>query len=203
MYSDIFYTPINLPIVAPNNLIDFYNWYDERKNQVINTLGKTPWKGLCIHSPEGDKLPSYYPNTPTGFDFKYQFPEIWDGCLQLPFKKLYLAHLWEQYIDVVPHKDPYNSPKGPTSFRIMLINESDAPTFYFIDYKARKFDLKLPNDSNIFAFCNNQVMHGSKMPSNGRKVVLWINGELDEERYQNLIQSSIEKYPDYVLKVMS
>lgn len=190
--EDLAYTPINLPYVKANNEDEFLQYFDERKDIVVSSnYGITPWHGICIFSASG-VVPEKYDRSPAAFDFPEKFPEIWRGCLNLPFKEITLAHMWEQYKSVPTHHDPFN-PGHMVSYRIKFIDKSTVPSFYFCGYNLEKKYLNLPEDTNTFAFSNKQIMHGADMPNN-RKIMLWCYGIIDQEKHEKLIENSIEKY---------
>lgn len=63
-----------------------------------------------------------------------------------------------------------------------------------------KFYVKLPEDSNTFVWNNEDYLHGADFDPAYRKILVVIKGWVDVFKLEKLLDESIEKYPNFVMK---
>jgi hypothetical protein len=99
----------------------------------------------------------------------------------------------------------------PTEIRLMLDDQNPAETFWLSSSKkykpndktiplADKHYVKLPNDTNTFAWNNEDYLHGADYDPQYRKILVVIKGWVDTARLETLLDASIEKYPNFVIR---
>ena len=58
----------------------------------------------------------------------------------------------------------------------------------------------MPADTNAFAWNNEDFLHGADFDPQYRKILVVIKGWVDVNRLEELLDRSIEKYPEYVIR---
>ena len=111
-----------------------------------------------------------------------------------PFHFIYNMYIWESCKQIEPHTDQTFFWNCPTEFRIMLNDENEKPTLYVADMDDHQCSyIDLPEDTNALCWSNGSQMHGSDYYGK-RKQLLVINGIYSLNKYEDLINRSIEKY---------
>lgn len=134
----------------------------------------------------------------------------------LPFVKIRSVRLWSSNCVIPAHYDG-NMPstldgkmRFPTEIRIMLDDKNPTETFYLTPVAKHKphttipdedrYYVKLPNDTNTFAWNNEDYLHGADYIPPHKKILVVIKGWIDTERLEALLDKSIEQYPDFILR---
>jgi hypothetical protein len=136
----------------------------------------------------------------------------------LPFVKIRSVRLWSANKNIPAHYDG-NMPstidgqmRFPAEIRIMLDDKNPKETFWLCSAEKHKpsFDtvvpvedrmyVKLPNDTNTFCWNNEDFLHGADFNPQYRKILVVVKGWVDLDRLELLLDKSIAKYPDYVIK---
>lgn len=206
-----FPAPINIQINT-----DLLLQYFDNKKTDIKTPGarESLWKGIqpirsAAIANNGEKQDK---------EFLSLFPDLLPQIREfLPIKNFVMFHIWEQATYVSAHQDSksVNDYHFPCAYRILLIKPVEQ-TFFVHPFKGpnyifdktpanaskgtptEKVFVKMPQESNVFCFNNSACAHGSSMPTQ-RKLIAFLEGELDLKRHHQLIQFSLEKYPEYVI----
>lgn len=137
--------------------------------------------------------------------FKNKFPTLVDACLKLPFKFITGIHLLlAGNKGTHLHKDPppmQDDPLQKTSivpnrYNISL-NCFDEPRFFVQRPDGTdKTYMKVTREYPCFAFNNEDYLHGADIPGqpNERRMQLLIYGILDNDKHQEVLSRSVEKF---------
>jgi hypothetical protein len=134
----------------------------------------------------------------------------------LPFVRTRSIRLWSANCTIPPHYDG-NMPASldgvlrfPTEIRIMLDDQNPTETFWLTPIAVSKPHsdvpqvdrryVKLPIDTNTFAWNNEDFLHGADYNPQYRKILVVIKGWIDVDRLESLLDQSINKYSEYVIK---
>jgi hypothetical protein len=135
---------------------------------------------------------------------------------ELPFRRIRSVRLWSANREVRAHYDG-NMPSSldgvlrfPTEIRIMLDDQNPCETFWLTPVakhnpqaqvpQVDKHYVKLPIDTNTFAWNNEDFLHGADFDPQYRKILVVIKGWIDVDRLESLLDQSINKYPEYIIK---
>jgi len=109
----------------------------------------------------------------------------------------------------------------PNAFRIMLTDNNPRPTFYLTaapnseDFapgddiadiqkahqSAQRHYVRLPPGRNSFVFADVTAYHGADLLPGHSKILVVLKGQLDRERYDDLMVRSMHRYQDYAIKI--
>jgi len=134
----------------------------------------------------------------------------------LPFVRIRSIRLWSANRKIPAHYDG-NMPasldgklKFPSEIRIMLDDKNPAETFWLTAVSKSKphtdiplhdrYYVKLPSDTNTFAWNNEGYLHGADFDPKYKKILVVIKGWVNLERLEKLLDASIEKYPNFILR---
>ena len=143
-------------------------------------------------------------------DFIEKFPDFYQQIIStFPFKSFKYLMFLNSTGQVPYHRDHENFLDGPTQFRIMLYDENPEETLGFVNAKPdEKIDAnnihlhQRISDTNSMAWNNIRLKHGSSYTPGYKKLILGLlDYELDIDRFNDLMNRSIEKYKDYVMIV--
>lgn len=136
----------------------------------------------------------------------------------LPFQRIRSIRLWSAHRTILPHYDGNMPPsldgvlQFPAEIRIMLDDKNPSETFWICSntkYKPNqkqpvpandKLYIKLPQDSNTFAWNNENFLHGADYDPQYKKILVVVKGWVDLDRLEALIDASIAKYPEFLVK---
>ena len=137
---------------------------------------------------------------------------------QLPFVKIRSIRMWSSHCVIPPHYDG-NMPSVldgvmhfPTEVRLMLDDKNPEETFWLCSsakYKPNtkvnipiedRHYVKLPEDTNTFVWNNEDYLHGADFDPQYRKILVVIKGWVDVKRLEELLDRSISKYSNYVIR---
>ena len=137
---------------------------------------------------------------------------------QMPFQRIRSIRLWSAHRKIPPHYDGNMPPtlngvlQFPAEIRIMLDDKNPTETFWICSnttYKPNqmqpipdsgKLYVKLPADTNTFAWNNENFLHGADYDPQYKKILVVVKGWVDLDKLEALIDASIEKYPEFILK---
>jgi len=98
----------------------------------------------------------------------------------------------------------------PTEIRIMLDDQNPKETFWLTPASKHqpqtnipeedKHYVKLPIDTNTFAWNNEDFLHGADFNPQYRKIIVVVKGWIDVNRLEPLLDESLNKYNEYVIK---
>lgn len=136
----------------------------------------------------------------------------------LPFQRIRSIRLWSAHRKILPHYDGNMPPtlngvlQFPAEIRIMLDDRNPTETFWVCSSKiyqpnqqqpildSDKLYIKLPADTNTFAWNNENFLHGADYDPQYKKILVVVKGWVDLDKIEALIDASIEKYPEFTLK---
>jgi hypothetical protein len=137
---------------------------------------------------------------------------------QLPFAKIRSIRFWSANKNIPAHYDG-NMPstldgvlKFPAEIRIMIDDKNPTETFWLCSSKKYKpaaetvvathdkYYVKLPADTNAFAWNNENYLHGADYNPPYRKILAVIKGWIDVSKLESLLDTSMTKYPDFILR---
>lgn len=137
---------------------------------------------------------------------------------QLPFQRIRSIRLWSAHTKIPPHYDGNMPPaldnvlQFPAEFRIMLDDKNPTETFWICSSKKYKpgqthsvsdndkLFIKLPADTNSFSWNNENFLHGADYDPQYKKILVVIKGWVDLDKLEALIDASIKKYPEFIVK---
>ncbi len=228
-YEGIAALPLALSKFEPDSWSDFWQiWNDEKERVWRNhidrgalgavrpTLDHTQWDGMSIY-----ELPELYKEGAWGSKICQSMIDA-NGVLinrilqEMPFVKIRSIRLWSAHRTIPLHYDG-NMPDSldgkmrfPTEIRIMLDDKNPRETFWLASAsefepntyveESRRLYVKLPEDTNTFAWNNESFLHAADFNPAYRKILIVIKGWVDLARLENLLDQSIKKYPQYILK---
>lgn len=227
------YRPIRwLPLDVSRFELDkakFLEWWDRESIDILRTAPDVaePWSkenhplGLDSnwHKPQFKGCDIYYIDPPNfeshrqiGWRMKLKNDSMFTPLIEqimdtLPIYQLHAVYIWESVRDVYPHRDNTYYWDIPTEMRIMLFDDNDPiteKTLYVADVDHGDMNyISLPKDTNTFIWSNGSQLHGSDYHGK-RKQLIAMNCIYDLNKYEKLIDKSIDKYKDqlnYVLEM--
>ena len=203
------YTPLDVPYVeCDGDTIKRY--MDKRSSRTDYSWTEDidqPWNHVIVRSPRVPVLEDEIPGSGWRPDFKRLFPTVVSAVESLPYTSISYVYLFEQVIPVKPHYDHVgknsNTHLEPASYRITLLMEDEEAFYICNDTECSTYTHpRYPTDTNTWAFSNETRPHGSLMPKQGKRKILLIvgGGVLNENVHNELLNRSIAKYSDYVIK---
>jgi hypothetical protein len=202
MYERLIYVPLNLPPLDFDRE-EFLTWFDQKKargmEEYVASIGY-PWNVVWLLSPEHQ--PELLLDTP--------IRNLLLALKALPHRTIRRVYLLEQLVEVPHHADisREDDPSlGPSTYRNMMINDAPESTFYYLRGNRSEGTVepepifpRLPEGTRWFAHNNYKSRHGSFMPPEGaRKVIFCVWGEVDPLQHNVLLQQSVLQYPEYVI----
>ena len=214
----ILFTPIDIEInyPAPNTLL---SWIDDnkivdeewwaikaerhdwilaasRENNVDwrQTDTIVNWDNDRVYRPE---LP--YVNINPSLTLNGIFPDLEKLLNALPFKQIGVAGFLRQLNEIPLHVDTpdHTNPMEPRRY-LVYMTDLQYNTFYLNDGQ-RDYNITLNDDYRVFAYNNTDIQHGARPPT-GLKILLSVVGILDHDKHNELIQRSIAKFPNQVIR---
>jgi hypothetical protein len=228
-YKGIAAMALDLPKFEPDSWENFWRIWNDEKDRVWRnhidrgalgtnkpSLDHTQWDGMSIY-----ELPEFYAEGAWGSKICQPMidanPIFIKNILErLPFVKTRSIRLWSAHKTIPLHYDG-NMPSSldgkmqfPTEIRIMLDDKNPRETFWLAcanEFKpntnveeSRRLYVRLPIETNTFAWNNESFLHAADFDPAYRKILVVIKGWVDIERLERLLDSSIAKYPNYVIK---
>jgi hypothetical protein len=207
------YTPIDLAFdpVDTNLLLDYVN-----KNYVTNIDYTSK---LCViatrHSvndwTDGREV---FDKETTGYRLKdnYRvffapevetlFPSVIDLISRLPYKQL-IAACFSLHENVLhPHRDEVDDshPYTPERYNVLLTPHFTEKSFFVSEHlESEKIYPTMLEEYPVYAFDNRNYFHGAD-PVLDKRVILVCAGVIDEDKHKALVDTSVEKFKDYVIR---
>jgi len=229
-YKDIISLPLALPKFELDSESEFWRVWNSEKEKVARqlidrgalgttkpSLEHTQWDGLALYEDE-QLLGSAAWRTKVCPELAATQPKYLKSILDnLPFVRIRSVRMWSSHTAITAHYDGNMPPvldgvmHFPTEIRIMLDDQNPAETFWLTSstkYKPNDKNIplsdrhyvKLPDDTNTFAWNNEDYLHGADYDPNFRKILVVIKGWVNTDRLETLLDASIEKYPNFVIK---
>lgn len=228
-YRGIVTLPLDFQKFEPDSWSDFWQIWNTEKEKVWRnhidrgsignknpSLDHTQWDGMSIY-----EVNEFYESGSWGSKISRPMIEanknlIKDLIKVLPFLRIRSMRLWSAHTTIPPHYDG-NMPQSldgkmhfPTEIRIMLYDENPRSTFWLtsaIKHQPHttvsiedRYYIKLPTDTNSFAWNNETYLHAADFDPAYRKILLVVKGWIDINRLEELLDRSIAKYPDYIVR---
>lgn len=95
-------------------------------------------------------------------------------------------------------RDFYKS-NDPCYYRFLLDGSINNDSFYVYTKRLGKQYCKMPNDSPGWAMGSYSCAHGNDESLSGRKLLLYVMGDLDKEKHRKLIERSYQRFRDYAI----
>lgn len=229
-YEGIAALPLALPKIEPDSWKDFWTIWNSEKEKVKRQhidrgaagapnpgFDYTQWDGVSIYEdPELYSIGAWA--TKISQPMIDANPKMLSAIFdQLPFVKIRSVRFWSSTVFITPHRDD-NMPNSlnallryPTEIRIMIDDKNPKETFWLADrlkFKPRdNIDLanrhyvRLPADSNTFAWNNEDYLHGADYDPQYQKILAVVKGWVDVRRLESLIDQSIDRYPEFVVRI--
>lgn len=228
-YAGIAAMPLALPKFELDDVDAFWRIWNEdvvaveRQHIDRGALGKdnpvmsfTQWEGLAMYE-DLSLLSKAAWNTKISTALTACQPKFLKSIFEeLPFCKIRSVRLWSANREVRAHYDGNMPPsldgvlRFPTEIRIMLDDQNPTETFWLTSVaiskphsevpQVDKHYVKLPIDTNTFAWNNEDFLHGADYDPEYRKILVVIKGWIDVERLEPLLDQSLNKYPEYIIK---
>lgn len=209
------YVPLDIPKIESPKMVE---WFNQKKKNIYKNLSDVASKNTNISNYEAVDILSSgsldYHKSTSSWDlnvhneFLVLFSDVYETILKYyPFKSLSRIRMWSSTTDIPYHRDQVRFTDNPSTFRLMLHDENPEQTLSIVetlpDTELNTNDIfKLPElqDTNSFVWNNLRIKHGSFYNPNYRKILILFEGyELDVERYNELMQRSINKYMNQTL----
>jgi hypothetical protein len=170
---------------------------DPAGNQVKDTNeNKEFFKGLNIYAEDELLITDGHWRLPY-LNYKEIFPNLLDDIYAaMPWvDSVQICRLWNSSIPIAYHRD-YS--KEPVAIRAMIYDENPSGTFKVFKMGSGKNYVKLPADTNWFAYNNHTCLHGSDKITGVEKIILLIVHTLkDKSAMEEHFKVSAEKYPGH------
>jgi len=210
----IVYTPIDIKCKVPDQkiLVEYVKENYLNKNALLNALlcpivfrkKVNDWRDASEIFIEDDFLdltdkdPIYYRP-----GIKELMPELIEILESLPFKQIIGGGLYLQTGIVDAHHDmtiDFTYPKSPERYNVLLTDHYDRNSFFIAKTQDSPKDYPIIlKDYPIYAFNDQQAFHGAD-PVVEDRVILICSGLLDHQKHEELIERSVEKFKDYVIR---
>jgi hypothetical protein len=228
-YSGLGALPLALPKFVLDDVAEFWRvWNSElaavdRQHIDRGALGKhnpvmsfTQWDGLAMYE-DPALLKNAAWNTKISTALAVSQHKFLKSVFELlPFTRIRSVRLWSATRKVEAHYDG-NLPASldgvlrfPTEIRIMLDDQNPTETFWLTPVSQHnpqtpvpeedRHYVKLPIDTNTFAWNNEDFLHGADYDPQYKKILVVIKGWIDVDRLEQLLDQSLNKYPEYIIK---
>jgi len=87
----------------------------------------------------------------------------------------------------------------PSIYRLLIDGNIHSNSFYVATMSAGKKYIKMPNDSPGWAMGCYSCAHGNDEKISNQKLLVYLMGDLDTEKHNDLIESSYAKYKDFAI----
>lgn len=210
-YGKYLYVPLALPIFELPDKDRFFAWWNE-KMQITKKLdddaamkgyGITPFETVDIVNEIGNQ---WWESNNQKDSFIKEFPTLWQQFNDhLPLQKILRLTFWSSRHAIQEHRDSAEYVDMPVSFRIMLYDDNPEETLYVFDNPLKPFEsepaemLKRAPGTNSFVWNNLRCKHGSVYNQGHKKVLAFAVGIMDFEKYEELMERSVNTYKDYCI----
>lgn len=133
---------------------------------------------------------------------KELFPSIVDLIYRLPYKQLIGAGFNLHENTLYPHRDDVdtNLPYTPERYNVLLSPHYELDSFFVCEnIDSKKVYPTILEDYPVYAFDNRNYYHGAD-PVLDDRIILVCVGIIDEHKHKQLIDSSVEKFKDYIIR---
>jgi hypothetical protein len=210
----IIYTPIDIEFEIPDEqeIVDWFNNHKiKEKDYWEYEQGRHEWCYVALRKepkdwhtyeawldwsterkPIKDAGLFFYPG------FEERFPGLAKCVRELPFAQIGTSGFIMQIGEIPPHQDAAYEITEPRRY-IIYVTDPDYNTFY-LEHQGKRIFPEIDKKYRCFAFNNSDVQHGA-VPTNRTKILLSTVGIMDETKHQELLERSIKKFADKVLRI--
>lgn len=198
-------TPLDIPPIIPDDWNVFWNVWNQNSKPLIKVkqnllqsdalLGQDDlWQGLDIYRKYNVTTAWSAPY----YDISTELPKLYQSIVELPLNFIHRVRILSSKVDIAAHSDD-NLDKW--SVRAFLKNDDPESQWYFTEPRKdtvnRQF-LKMPTDTNWFAYNDKHSWHGSIFKEQYPKLLLqvFVAGDI-----MPLINRSISKYKNYIIEI--
>ena len=229
-YKGIAALPLDLPRFELDSIDEFWRIWNSEVSRVdrqhidrgaagienaSNTY--TQWDGIALYEDES-LLGNAAWRTKVSPNLAASQPKYIKSIIDnLPFVRIRSIRLWSSLRTIPAHYDG-NMPASidgklrfPTEIRLFLDDQNPTETFWITPVSIskphsdipdeHKHYIKLPADTNTFAWNNEDFLHGADYDPKYKKILVVIKGWIDVNRLEVLLDRSLEKYYNYTIKV--
>jgi len=210
-YGKYLLVPLALPLFEVPDSNHFMHWWKkyairpikQHGDYVAPGIGYSPFESVDLVQKIGD---DWNLNLQTD-NFKQEFPYLWQQFYdQLPCDDLLAVNLWSSVQPFTEHRDSSEMFDTPCSFRIKLYDENPDETLFVFDNPVTPYQCEEPKffpripTTNSYMWNNLRVKHGSVYVPGYKKVLAVIVGMVNLDRYEKLMEQSIETYNEYCVQ---
>lgn len=132
--------------------------------------------------------------------FEETFPELANCIKQLPFKQLTVSGMLYQMGEIPTHRDAVDPhyPTEPRRYTIYLTNPEHNTFYVSKDETSEKVLINVDPNYSCFVFNNTDVWHGA-LKNDRPKIILTTAGIIDNEKHQDLLARSLEKFKNQAI----
>ena len=212
----ILYTPIDIEFDMPKEQ-DIIDWFEEHKILDTDyweyTQNRHTWCLVVSRQPHEDwrryKVWQSWTNNRTAIDnpglffhpgFAEQFPGLANAISQLPFSQIGGGGFIKQMSEIPAHQDTDTGFDVTEPKRYLIYVTNPTHNTFYLEHQGKKYYPEIDNKYRCFAFNNNDVLHGAESPS-ATKILLSVTGIIDNTQHTKLINRSMLKFKDKVIKV--
>ena len=202
------FVPLAIPKFAfdREELLNFFETHKSLPNYSFLKEIDEPWFAYEARAQHFSSKSSHVKGSGWDPEFCSAFPQIVDTVERLPFQGIDRVYFLQQRKEVRAHRDVSKEDDpllGPSTFRCPIINDEPESTFYLspLDRPEETIFPQLPSETQWFGMNNYNARHGSLMPSPGaQKLMLCIWGRVNRKSWWQLLERSVETYPEHCLK---
>lgn len=214
-YGKYLYLPLDVPKILPYDLEKFVDYYfSVAKVRHGFAYGGTGKRSIdrqmfpVFLSIDGPNSPDPLEETNIREDFPKLFPEIIEQIYEyLPIdNSIDIGYsLWSAKRSVREHRDKQRMLDLPINWRIKLYDTNPKETLYIIPDPPNTINqkqfLKIPEDSNTFAWNNLRVLHGSDFIPGHRKILMipLFGHYVNENKLVDLLDRSVSRYKEFTM----
>jgi hypothetical protein len=206
-YGNYCLIPLDIPKFEFPDLVDWFfknskPTYKIQPDVANNLYGMTSFNAVDV-MPTNEMAQQDIWTLNVKQEFMTDFQYVYDSLIShLPFHEISRIRMWSSTTSIPFHRDHTKFVDFPGAFRIMLYDENPKQTLSLIqslpdtpDNLSKKFPIPRLQDTNSYVWNNLRTKHGSEFIPGFRKIIIILDRyELDIDKYQILIDRSIEKY---------
>ena len=222
-FNKILYVPLDLPIIPKDLLLENISYTFVPENNFVKTeelkLKRKHhlyvWNSFRLRIPE-NSVDQPYETQMDDIEWAWSY----DALLRcpnlikyietyLPFKKLkYIAAIssrgevpmhFDHKENISEEERQFYKQSDPCYYRILLDGTINDDTFYVYTKTLGKKYCKLPDNSPGWAMGSYSCAHGNDESLSGQKLLLYVMGDIDIEKHQELIGRSYDKFKEYAI----
>jgi hypothetical protein len=195
---------MHIPIACRVDLKDwrgYIGWYGEYfASTEAEAEALYRYRDCLLEEVDYDAPSSLYFNP----EFEKQFPTLVNAIKQLPFKHLYTVVLGvaNNARESTAHRDTHNQFNPFELDRVNIQVNAFGVNGYFLQDGDKKYYPRVSKEYPCYVFNNKDVLHGADPVEHPTSRMLIVTGGiLDKEKYQALLDTSLEKFKEAVIHV--